>query len=292
MRQRFQSFINMLGFRWRNLLKWQRGPYHEPVESKEDLFSGRDDADDLAKNEAQLLQNYHLADLKARSSRSRYLETLTCLDALERLLPADTPAFQAKPLCWLDVGCKNWSTVEALYRYGQRHTPGQLILDGIELDAYRMYTNFHSRADYAHTFIRHLPDTTYRIGNVMSVSEPYDVMTWFLPFVFPEPCLAWGLPLSDFTPQALLNHVISLLNPGGTLVIVNQGRDEAEEQRRLLDAAKNHHPGLVILPVVALPPSFLPLKHSRFGWVCHKPVVLPNTGNYTGARGLAAVVVE
>ena len=97
-----------------------------------------------------------------------------------------------------------------------------------------------------------------------------EAATLFLPFVFKDPCLAWGLPGDFFQPEALLDHVVGLLKPGGVLLITNQGLAEAAEQRRLLrplEAAGR----LQLIDRGAMPDAFLEYRYRRYGWFCRKP---------------------
>lgn len=266
-----KSGWNRLCFALRNAMPWSWGNYQEPTEPKKHLYDGRSGARELMAREFQLVEKYGLQSFRSASSRLRYVETLTCLDYLDRLLvdvALPTPA-DGTPMAWLDVGAKNWAYVEALYRYARQH-PSGFRLHGIELDGYRRYINGHTRAGAARSFIRDYPEATYHVGDVMAHYQRYDVITWFLPFVFPQPCVAWGLPLSCYKPQAMLDHVVSLLNPGGILVILNQGQDEADEQGRLLISSAKCRDLCCLHQALLLPESFAPFRYSRYGWVCRK----------------------
>lgn len=267
---RLVSMRNQLAFGVRSGLQWKGLPYREPAESKENLFQHRSNGVNLAQREAVLIQAYDLADFKAGSTRSRYLETLTFLEHLEYSLGKLSESRISQDSCrWLDVGAKNWSYVIALHRYLQRVAAGESRLHGIELDGYRVYTDLRSRANYARTYIDGLSGVTYEVGDVLAHTESYDVVSLFLPFVFMEPCLAWGLPARHFQPQAFLAHVMDLVRPGGWLLIVNQGEDEMAEQERLLVQEMRRSPfGFEALG--AMPESFLPYQYPRYGFRIHK----------------------
>jgi hypothetical protein len=258
-----RSIWNQFGFWQRSRLRWRRGGYRERWEPKENLFEGRLNRSSLEAREKILVDRYGLEAFRVQSNRSRYLETLTYLDFLEAL-------FQGKSLpetsCrWLDVGVKNWSTVEALHRFLLLHQR-DFSLDGIELDTYRVYADFYSRYDYATAYIQGLPNTHYHVGDVMMHTGQYDVVSCFLPFVVPEPCFAWGLPQRYFKPLDFLEHLIHLLSPSGTLLIVNQGEAEAQAQAELFKS----HPLSVVEPIGQLPESFLSYRYPRYGWYCRK----------------------
>jgi len=216
---------------------------------------------------------YHITPLKNGLSPLRWLETLTYLHHIDWMLAQstiNTPQYTIKN--WLDIGCKNWGYVEAIHQVMQKLSPDQHFeMTGIELDAFRLYGNFHTRWDYAQTFIQPIPQAHYIARDVLQHQGAYDVISWFLPFVFEDPCLAWGLPLTHFKPKALLNHVVQLLKPNGLLLIVNQGADEWAEQQRLLSAlTTNQAKTLTVSLLGALPQSFMTFQHSRYATVCQK----------------------
>jgi hypothetical protein len=266
--------MNQLSFAARNRLRWQRSGFRERPEDKSALFKTFDNPSAMAAREAALLERYDLTAFKAASSRYRYLETLTLLEHLPVLAgehPIGQPEAPGTPVRWLDVGAKNWSYVQALDSFLNGYTD-DYRLEGIELDGYRMYWNLHSRADVAMAYCAALPRATYRVGDVMDVSETYDVVSCFLPFVFLEPAMAWGLPRTVFQPQTFLVHLIQRVRPGGLLILTNQGPEEAEEQGRLFEAVTPllAETGrlLTVTPLGAMPESFWRYRYPRMGWRC------------------------
>ena len=133
----------------------------------------------------------------------------------------------------LDIGSKNWYYAKAEYDYFNSFC-NNVYLDGVELDAYRLYTNLYSRYEVAKYYIKNLSNTRYLPQNLLDINEKYDYITWFLPFVIKEPLLYWGLPEKYFLPKELLAHAYSLLNSQGQMLIINQGEIEAIEQEKLL----------------------------------------------------------
>lgn len=273
--ERIQNLLNQLSFGARSRLRWRREGYGEPAESKADLWQDRPDEAQLCAREEKLIRDYGLESFVQVGSRIRYMETLTYLAFLECLSAGDLlPRPSAGPLRWLDVGAKNWTYVLALYRLIERQVADFSLL-GIELDAYRVYWNLYSRFDYAESYIRDLPKARYLAGDVLthpetSVADSFDVVSCFLPFVFPEPCLAWGLPRDCFQPLDFLRHLVSLVRPGGWLLVVNQDVEEYEEQQRLFQLLDPEGGMLALKPLGRLPDTFTPYRFPRYGWQCRK----------------------
>ena len=136
----------------------------------------------------------------------------------------------------LDVGSKNFAYIRGLYHFFRNAggTIRQVELTGIEIDAYQIYSNLHSRYDYALHHTRNLDRCRFIPGDVLEHQERYDVITWFLPFVTKYPLRKWGLPGSMFKPIDQLKHVYSLLNEGGILLIANKEEKEGDIQLELL----------------------------------------------------------
>lgn len=256
-------------------LAWLKDPYC--------LTSG------LQEQERQYRRQYPINSLYERCTNLRWLENLTVLDYLNLFqnvcdfLPKDANS----PIHWLDVGSKNWAYVDALWAFIIAHhqSDNPKSLEGIEIDPYRRYTDGFHRLDYAEHYVNRLPDphaikTEYHVGDVQQwqgvckTTEKYQVISWFLPFVFEEPLISWGLPSRHFEPEKTLSHVLGLLDNDGYLLLVNQTIDEYEEQQNLLNTLKTverkNGINLDIHALGELPASFLPFRYSRYGTICHK----------------------
>ncbi len=262
----FQSTLNGLTFKWRSILQHTRKAYQEPIEPKHLLFEGRAQADDLCRKEDRLVEAYGLHSFREQSSRIRYLESLSYLAFLEHLLV--NVRLEANPtLRWLDVGAKNWAYVQALVSILTHHVGESYELTGIEIDPFRLYQDGFTRNDYAQRFTEPFSRVWYLTGDVLAHQARYHVISSFLPFVFEDPCLAWGLPLGCFDPERYLHHLVSLLEPDGHLLILNQGELEAEKQNALL---RPYASQLVIRPLGPMPETFIDYQYPRFGWYCRK----------------------
>lgn len=268
---RLQSGRNRLGFGLRNFLRWVPGDYRELAAQPESLWIGSTETDDPVNS---LLDTYGLAPIINTMSRERCLETLTYLAWLDQAYSQWPAAFepvfsQASPLRWLDAGAKNWAYVQALAAFIRvRHT-GRFRLDGVELDPNRRYSNLQTRRQAALAFSRDIQEATYHEGDLLAWEQPVDVISHFLPFVFKEPHLAWGLPLDYFNPQAMLNHLLGLLRPGALMIIVNQGAVEAEAQAELLQRA-SRQVRVQWKSLGQLSARFIEYRYPRYGWLCMK----------------------
>lgn len=274
-----RSFFNHVGHEYRtrwSLLTYlaNKRTYTEPAEVAHEpigfFTADRKHAAAWAHEEARLIQTYQLEEFRQICQRIRYIDTLNHLQFLELYFKEhDLPDTGETPLRWLDVGAKNWLYVKAIDAFltHKIHPPerGHEVV-GIEIDPNRLYVDGHTRQGHALSYIQHDPHITYLTGDAMKHHERYDVMSSFLPFIVPEPCLNWGLPLNKLKPQAMLSHLTDCLNPNGVLLIMNQDHDEDAVQAELLA----HEPRLEIVQHIALPESFLHYEYTRFAYTCVK----------------------
>jgi SAM-dependent methyltransferase len=227
---------NALGFRLRNRIAWSRGPARLSDQDKEGLFAYLPSAE-RARAEArgaELRRTYDLDALHAPSLRIDYLENLYLLDVLEQCLAGVTLPARARVL---DVGSKNWSYVFALQRFLDRAGARPVELHGVEVDAHAVYWNLHSRLDLAHAYMAQTgaPNLHFHASDVCDLHEgPFDLVTWFSPFLTSYPLLRWGLPLGLLAPRAQLARVRDMLRVGGHLLICTHTEGEREQLPGLL----------------------------------------------------------
>ena len=206
--------------------------------------SALDGLDPAARARADTLAiRYPLGDLLRVCGEVERDESLYALDLLDRYVGVS-------PTRGLDVGAKNGSTLPGLATFGG-------AWDAVEVDAHRRYWNLRTRRAVGEAMAGAFPGCRFVAADVRSLTGPYDLVTWFLPFVFEDPHRAWGLPGRLFDPAATLAHVVSLVAPGGTLFIVNQGESEAAEQQRLLPQAE---------PLGRIESPLSPYRRPRFGF--------------------------
>lgn len=204
---------------------------------------------------AALGQTYDLQTPWPLSPHDRVAgESLTVLahcDAVLRPYLSQQAAWQV-----LDVGSKQATYLPGLVAFMRQYlnASGQLSVQACELDGGRRYADGWRRADYAEGLLaltrqwardQGLSDDrcqlSYRIGDVQRVQGQFDVITWFMPFVFLSPHAAWGLPRRYFKPQALTDHVLSLLKPQGYLLLIHLNAEEATAQQQRLAASAWAH---------------------------------------------------
>ena len=73
----------------------------------------------------------------------------------------------------LDIGSKNWFYVKGEYKYFKNFC-NNFRLDGIEIDAHRLYNNLYSRYEVAKFHMKNLNNTNYICDNLLNLSNKYD----------------------------------------------------------------------------------------------------------------------
>lgn len=235
----------------RNLFKFSRKGFSLKNEAKENLFDEK-----ASIKEERFLRRYNLAKFKENSTRRNYSENLYILELLEDFIRPK----RKKGLKILDIGSKNWSYAKAEYSFFKKFAVrGKLTLDGIELDAYRVYTSFYSRYDAAKYYTEGLTGANYIAGNFLEHVGKYDYIIWLLPFISPFPHSCWGLPKKFFRPKEMLEKAFNDLNEDGVMLIMNQGEEEYEIQKKLFEELE-----IPYMPCGEFRSGFLTHEHKRF----------------------------
>ena len=151
------------------------------------------------------------------------------------ILSRHVKPLKKEKLSVLDVGSKNWAYVRGEYDFFKSYCTF-LRLDGVEIDAYRLYSNLYSRYEVAKFYIKNLDGVSYYADNLLNIKREYDYIIWLLPFVTIYPHKKWGLPKKFFMPEKLLEHAYGILRE--EMFIINQGEEEAEIQQELLEKLK------------------------------------------------------
>jgi SAM-dependent methyltransferase len=249
------SLIDTREMRWqlKQLLRFSPALTKKNTLGNPDTVLKRFDTAQLQRYQ-QLQQSYSLDDWPRLCDKVEYIENLYVLDVLTQHLP--TPLSGGRGL---DIGCRNFSHLPALSAF--MHA----TWDGVELDAYARYLNGYTRRAYGEWMAKQREQARYIAGSLLDVNGRYDLIVWILPFIVPAPLRAWGLPSRFFQPLQLLQHAYALLNPGGFMLIVNQGDAEAEVQQQLLDAA-----AITARPLGELRSPFSPFRNKRMGWLVQR----------------------
>lgn len=218
---KIESFFNSFFFKLRNRLKLTRIHYYEKPCRK---FSNLSHLN--LKKITRLKEKYHVS-FEDALHEANALESYHLLDLLDQA--KEKLRFRPKAgQRLIDVGSKNFYYVRALQAYFQ---PKSLV--GVELDAYKMYRNFHTRFSAARFYIQDFENTSYEHMNFMDYNERVEGVSWFLPFVVPYPLVKWTLPLSEFQPERLFEKAFEILEGNGWLLMMNQGKAEWQEAERI-----------------------------------------------------------
>lgn len=223
-----------LDFPIRQKIRWRRGAPALPHASKSGLFS-----DEGQRTAHRIVEKYGLEDWEQQSGFGAFEASLFYLEMMERAFEA-CDVHLPDPLVAVDVGPSDWFYVQTLHAFltsWQQPQRRRVSLDGVELDAWRLYRDLRSRADWAEAYVGSLPDVNYLAQDIRTYRRPVDLALMFFPFLFQSDHRAWGLPARYLQPAALLKHVVSLIQPGGILLVVNQGSDERDRQHQLFAEA-------------------------------------------------------
>lgn len=223
----FEDFKNSIDFFIRSKTKFSRKNYVEKNEQE------------LARNNAQNEYVFEILDRYFLKSQKQNLQVL-------------------------DIGCKNWFYAKGEHRFFSSFS-SDFALDGVEIDAYRLYSNFYSRYEVAKYHIKDLKNTNYVAANLLDLDKKYDYIIWFLPFVTYAPHKSWGLPKKYFCPDKMLNGAISLMNDGAQMIIINQGEKERDIQKNMLEKL-----GLDFEFLGEIKNQYYNFENKRFGFLVRK----------------------
>ena len=251
-----KNLYNEIDFFFRSHIRFSR-KYKGENESKENLFEYLPEENRLRikEKEALYFEKYCLHKLKDNSTKRNYLENLGVIELLETCINVEKNNIKI-----LDIGSKNWFYVFGEYSFFKYNNfEKEICIDGIEIDAFRIYTDFHSRHDYALYYSEGLENCRYIAGDFLKHQSKYDYIIWFFPFVAEYSLLKWGLPLGTFKPLEMLRHAVDSLNPGGSILIVNQDENEYSVQESLIKKLNVSYK-----KQGSFKNSFLEYKHKRY----------------------------
>jgi SAM-dependent methyltransferase len=235
----FHALRNAYDFPLRQFFRWRREGLTIENQPKNHSFDTLTEENRrIAEAEsARLEHDYHLHYLYEHSTLDNYLENLYYLSLLEQAF-ASLQSNLPDSILAADIGVSHWFYVQALaafYKWFKSSSkPRAIHLYGYETDAYRVYANLYARYDFARVHMQGLEEVEFFPKKFSPLRERYDVITLFFPFIFLKDHLTWGLPHTHFSPDSLLQEAWTSLKHGGTLLIVNQGKEEFEKQTELL----------------------------------------------------------
>lgn len=202
-----------------------RKNYNEKPEDLSDVFENAKE-----ENFYNNLKDKYGSGLNENTTLRVFLENIYFLNIFDKCITKN----QKANISVLDIGSKNWSYVKSEYMFFN-YFAKNFILNGIELDAYRLSSNFYTRYEIAKFYTKNMPNTNYIAGDFLKHYEKYDYIIWILPFITPYPLVKWGLPLRYFKPKEMLAHAYDMLNENGELLIINQGEEEYKIQQNLYE---------------------------------------------------------
>ena len=169
----------------------------------------------------------------------------------------------------IDIGCRNWSYVQALADCFPRAT-----LLGVELDGYRRYWDMYRRIDYAQAYAARLDRPARAIaGDFRTLTALNDIgnagetlFCFVFPFVTDHPCVRWGLPRCYADYRSLLQHAQHLAHPQpARFLAVHQGDWEVDVARDIYASM-----GFEMCEVKVTPKAWAGLWPSPHdNWVCY-----------------------
>ena len=218
----------------------------------------------------ELAAAYPLAEWERHCSLGEWRESLYALDAVRSFVPRVPTAGRC-----LDVGAKNGCMLAGLA------TAVPLCWDAVELDAHRRYAWGSTRRAYGERMAAAFPGCRFVAGDVRALGGPYALVTWFLPFLTHGPVRAWGLPPEVLAPEQLLRHVAGTLAPGGQLLVVNQGTEEAGLQAALFERC-----GLRARPIGEVASPLSPYRRRRLGFLYQREAGVGPPGFEPGTNPL------
>lgn len=201
------SFRNELALWARQKIRFSRAGYSEKSQPN------------LAYEALLLARKYALEPLLPLLSQDTILKNLSTLLWLEEM------GINRISESVLEVGCQDFSRLPALRAYFSPNHP-QIL--GIELDAYPLLQDFHSRKDKADYFCSLATKSEYRCQDFFTFREPHSLVLSFYPFVSLHPALAWGLPSRYGDAGQWLQSFERNLKPKGFLFVVHQGKWEED----------------------------------------------------------------
>lgn len=218
--------------RTRNRLRFSRDGYKEKVTPKEEIFEWKNSLDLVARDLVnQLEEKFQFAPFQEKLELQSYQKNLGTLWLLDEMLGETNIPWESisqELLQLLDAGTQDFVRAPAIQYFFKSHNTSS-SLTGIELDAFPVLNNLHSRADKASYYSSLLPNTKYLAGDFFHWREQTDFLFCFFPFVSPHPALAWGLPMEFGDAAKWVQGILQVVKPERFALVVHQGSWEEQE---------------------------------------------------------------
>lgn len=179
------------------------------------------------KNPLQLSKKQLEFDLQFQKEIAEFLNLFSPYHALTQ---------EKEELVIADVGCRNFCLAPTFDSYFKDYSTTLL---GIEIDAYRRYRDFHTRADYARYYASQVQKGYFFDSDFLKFNKSCDVIFLLNPFVTKRPLLKWGLSLFQFKPEAIFKHCYDVLKEKrGRLFLSTPSEEEFEIALKLLTSCQ------------------------------------------------------
>lgn len=251
------SAANQVTWLIRERLAWRRNIRSVAPVSRNELLRGLSDPERASLTLDTWLPGLALDAGRLSAEAAWIRDALDLMAALEVALE-QLPTTLPDPLRVLDIGAKTWHYVRGIHALLRLRGDGprDLRLTGVEIDAFRVYRDLHSRWDWAHWHASTCPGTRYLAMDALDFHHPQDLVLLFLPIMFEEEHLDWGLSLAQYRPDTLFTHARRLAGPEGHVVMLNFAYEEPALD---IIASRQEAPPLLRRPAPsALEPGELP----------------------------------
>lgn len=110
----------------------------------------------------------------------------------------------------VDIGARNFTSATVLEKlFAELDAIPEI--HGIEMDAYRRLSNFHTRKDYGDYYAKQISRGHYHPIDFLKFETPVHIALLLNPFVTVDPLLDWGLPGRALKPEQIFRHTFNLL---------------------------------------------------------------------------------
>ncbi len=217
----------------------RRGYYEIGTDAEEDTIL-----------EKQLADQHSLRQYRSDLSPLQWKRNLATLWILNSFKKWSQVSLDSS-LPFLEVGCQDFSRLPALKSFFSPKTKSAHF-HGLELDAFPVLSDLHSRWDRAHYYMSLVKkqsllsndfEDQYFALDFFTYTQKTSSLICFFPFVTPGPALSWGLPEYFGDADKWLESIERCVHEGGFVFIVHQGLEE----EKIFDECRRRRPRSLIL---------------------------------------------